>query len=157
MKARLRHPHVQDGAAVWGLARDVGLADLDPSYSYLMWCRDFAATSVVARPTDGGAPLGFVTGYRRPEAADTLFVRQVAVARAARDQGLELAMLEWLAGNVPDLRYVETTVTPDDEPAARLFSAFAAANHGQPHRHALFAPDQFPDSHEPEILFRIRL
>ncbi|MEV0847180.1 diaminobutyrate acetyltransferase [Streptomyces sp. NPDC049954] len=155
--ACLRNPDVRDGSAIWGLAREVGLADLDSPNSYLMWCRDFAATSVVARPTAGGAPLGFVTGYRRPEAADTLFVWQVAVARVARDQGLELAMLEWLAGNVPGLRYMETTIAQDDDPSTRLFSAFAAACCGPPQQQTLFVPDQFPDPHEPEVLLRISL
>lgn len=47
-------PRVEDGAAIWRIARDSKALDLNSSYSYLLWCRDFAATSVVARDADGG-------------------------------------------------------------------------------------------------------
>lgn len=64
---KLDTPRVDDGAAIWRIARDSEVLDLNSSYSYLLWCRDFAATSVVARGADG-EPVGFVTGYLRPEA-----------------------------------------------------------------------------------------
>ena len=75
---RLDHPGVEDGAAIWRIARDSRTLDLNSSYSYLLWCRDFAGTSVVARDA-GGEPVGFVTGYFRPERPHTLVVWQVAV------------------------------------------------------------------------------
>lgn len=39
---RLDHPGVEDGAAIWRIARDSRTLDLNSSYSYLLWCRDFA-------------------------------------------------------------------------------------------------------------------
>ncbi|CAO0837892.1 L-2,4-diaminobutyric acid acetyltransferase OS=Streptomyces microflavus OX=1919 GN=ectA_1 PE=3 SV=1 [Streptomyces microflavus] len=57
---------MEDGAAIWRIARDSEVLDLNSSYSYLLWCRDFAATSAVARGEDG-EPIAFVTGYIRPE------------------------------------------------------------------------------------------
>ncbi|RBL85135.1 diaminobutyrate acetyltransferase, partial [Streptomyces cavourensis] len=57
-------PRVEDGAAIWRIARDSEVLDLNSSYSYLLWCRDFAATSAVARGEDG-EPIAFVTGYIR--------------------------------------------------------------------------------------------
>ena len=46
---RIDRPHVVDGAALWRIAKDSGNLDLNSSYSYLLWCRDFAGTSAVAR------------------------------------------------------------------------------------------------------------
>src|SRR3954453_20075010 len=80
---RIDRPEVADGAALWRIARDSEALDLNSSYSYLLWCRDFAATSAVARGADGN-PVGFLTGYVRPEQPHTLFVWQVAVDAAQR-------------------------------------------------------------------------
>ncbi|MGY5138554.1 diaminobutyrate acetyltransferase, partial [Streptomyces nigrescens] len=41
---KLDTPRVEDGAAIWRIARDSKTLDLNSSYSYLLWCRDFAAT-----------------------------------------------------------------------------------------------------------------
>src|SRR4051812_21947835 len=76
-------PRVEDGAAIWRIARDSEVLDLNSSYSYLLWCRDFAATSVVARGSDG-EPVAFVTGYVRPDRPEALVVWQVAVDHAHR-------------------------------------------------------------------------
>src|ERR1700743_1213544 len=76
-------PRVEDGGALWRIARDSGVLDLNSSYSYLLWCRAFAATWAVAR-ADAGAPIGFVTGYVRPQAPEVLVVWQVAVDRQYR-------------------------------------------------------------------------
>ena len=75
---RIDRPDVADGSALWRIAGDSGTLDLNSSYSYLLWCRDFADTSAVARD-ETGEPVGFVTGYVRPERPDTLLVWQVAV------------------------------------------------------------------------------
>ena len=81
---QIDRPAVADGAALWRIARDSKTLDLNSSYSYLLWCRDFAATSAVARD-ETGQPVGFVTGYTRPERPRTLLVWQVAVDEAFRD------------------------------------------------------------------------
>src|SRR3954469_14238353 len=52
-KYQLDQPGVADGAAIWRIARDSKVLDLNSSYSYLLWCRDFAATSAVARDENG--------------------------------------------------------------------------------------------------------
>jgi L-2,4-diaminobutyric acid acetyltransferase len=72
----LRAPTTEDGAEIWRMARSCGL-DLNSPYLYLMWCRDFADTSVIAEV--GGATAGFVAGYRRPADSATLFVWQIGV------------------------------------------------------------------------------
>lgn len=159
-------PEVGDGPELWRIARDSRKLDLNPAYVYLLWCRDFTASSVVARPdADAGgrggdrhpALAGFVMGYRRPEATGTLLVWQVAVDRPHRGTGLALRMLDHLAARLEPagVRYLEATVTPDNEPSARLFTAFARERGAELDKRELFPARLFPEEHQPEILFRI--
>ena len=64
-----RAPTVTDGPRLWRLAADSGTLDVNSQYSYLLWCRDFSATSVVG--CAGDSVITFVTGYVRPDAPDT--------------------------------------------------------------------------------------
>ncbi|CAM5326364.1 diaminobutyrate acetyltransferase [Streptomyces californicus] len=119
-------PRVEDGAAIWRIARDSKVLDLNSSYSYLLWCRDFAATSAVARG-ENGEPIAFVTGYLRPD-RQTLVVWQVAVDQAHRGKGLAAALLDALTSRVAadqGLSSVETTITPDNTASERLFTSYA--------------------------------
>lgn len=143
---------------MWRIARDSRALDLNSSYSYLLWCRDYSATSVVARDA-AGRPVGFVTGYVRPRQPRTLFVWQVAVDESQRGRGLAAAMLDGLlrrTGEALGVTSLETTVTPDNTPSNRLFTSLAE-RHGAPlARDVLFDAEAFPESgHEPEYLYRI--
>lgn len=156
----LRRPTVADGAALWRIARDSRTLDVNASYAYLLWCRDFSGTSVVA--TVGGEPVGFVTGYLRPDAPDTLMVWQVAVDEARRGRGLARRMLDGLVDAVRSadavgapVRVLETTITADNEASIRLFESFAAGRDAEVVREPLFDAGHFPDGHDAELLFRI--
>lgn len=152
----LEQPTVDDGAQMWRIARDSKVLDLNSSYSYLLWCRDFARTSVVAR--ESGRTVGFVTGYVRPERQRTLVVWQVAVDASCRGRGLAAAMLDTLAGRVAaglGADSLETTVTPDNQPSHRLFTSFGSRHGARVEREVLFDGVQFPDGHDPEVLYRI--
>jgi L-2,4-diaminobutyric acid acetyltransferase len=149
-------PTVEDGAAIWRIARDSRVLDLNSSYSYLLWCRDFAATSLVARDSYG-RPVGFVTGYLRPDRPSTLVVWQVAVDQAHRGRGLAAQMLDALAKRLAALgvHRVETTITPGNDASNRLFASFGRRHGAGVDREVLFAGELFPDGHEPEVLYRI--
>ncbi|MER7413696.1 MULTISPECIES: diaminobutyrate acetyltransferase [Streptomyces] len=155
---KLDTPRVEDGAAIWRIARDSRTLDLNSSYSYLLWCRDFAATSVVARAGDG-EPVGFVTGYLRPERPRTLVVWQVAVDETARGRGLAAAMLDGLTLRAAEefgIEGIETTITPDNVPSNRLFTSYAQRHSAAVAKDVLFDAGLFPeDGHEPEVLYRI--
>ncbi len=155
---RIDRPHVVDGAALWRIAKDSGTLDLNSSYSYLLWCRDFAGTSAVARTADG-EPVGFVTGYLRPERPRTLLVWQVAVDAAQRGRGLAAALLDGLTLRVAGqsgLTSVETTITPGNTASERLFTSYAARHGATVEREVLFDTEHFPDGpHDPEVLYRI--
>jgi L-2,4-diaminobutyric acid acetyltransferase len=154
----LESPRVEDGAAMWRIARDSEVLDLNSPYSYLLWSRDFAATSLVARGADG-EPVAFVTGYMRPDRPGTLVVWQIAVDAEYRGRGLAGVLLDALTARVAP-EALETTVTPDNTASGRLFAAYAA-RHGLPlEREVLFDGDLFPDAsdgadHLPEVLHRI--
>ncbi|MFD8914054.1 diaminobutyrate acetyltransferase [Streptomyces sp. NPDC059575] len=151
-------PAVTDGAALWRLAKESKTLDLNSSYSYLLWCRDFAGTSAVARGADG-EPVGFVTGYVRPDRPHTLLVWQVAVDDAHRGRGIAAALLDGLTARLAAERGitgVETTITPGNTASERLFTSFAARHGVAPERETLFPAELFPDGpHDPEVLYRI--
>jgi L-2,4-diaminobutyric acid acetyltransferase len=155
---RIDHPEVADGAALWRIAKDSGTLDLNSSYSYLLWCRDFAGTSAVARD-EQGVPVGFVTGYVRPDQPDTLLVWQVAVDGAHRGRGLAAALLDGLTARVAQeqpMTAVETTITPGNTASERLFTSYAHRHGADVEREVLFQAGQFPDGpHDLEVLYRI--
>jgi L-2,4-diaminobutyric acid acetyltransferase len=144
---------VDDGVECWRLAVATQVLDVNSRYAYLLWFRDFAATSIVAKMN--GEIVGFVSGYRRPDERRTLVVWQVAVAEQARGQGLAAAMLDCLFEGVPDANHLETTITPDNAGSIALFRAFAKRYDSEVRRNELFGPDLLGAGHEPEILFRI--
>jgi L-2,4-diaminobutyric acid acetyltransferase len=151
-------PSVTDGAALWRIAKASETLDLNSSYSYLLWCRDFAGTSAVARGADG-TPVGFVTGYVRPERPRTLLVWQVAVDGAYRGRGIAAALLDELTARLGaecGINAVETTITPDNTASDRLFTSYAARHGASVTREVLFDAGLFPDGpHASEVLYRI--
>lgn len=146
-------PEILESEACWRIAADTGVLDVNSRYAYALWCRDFAATSVVARLD--GEVIGFVTGYRRPDRPATLFVWQVAVAAIARGRGVAAAMLDSLFDHVPDIDHLETTISPDNAASMALFTAFAGRQDAEVARSELFGHDVLGADHQPEILFRI--
>jgi L-2,4-diaminobutyric acid acetyltransferase len=149
------HPSVADGAPIWRIVRDSGKLDLNSSYAYLLWCRDFADTSLVAREDD--KVVGFVLGYHRREVEATAVVWQVAVDSSQRGRGLAGQLLDELFSRLTavETRYLETSITPDNAASIALFSSFAKRWSAEMAESQLFAASDFPDEHEPERLYRI--
>ncbi|WP_181798740.1 diaminobutyrate acetyltransferase [Streptomyces sp. WELS2] len=154
----IESPATSDGAALWRIAKESKTLDLNSSYSYLLWCRDFAGTSVVARGADG-EPVGFVTGYLRPGRPRTLLVWQVAVDASHRGCGIAARLLDGLTARLVAERGItelETTITPGNTASERLFTSFAERHGARVRREVLFPADLFPGgSHDPEVLYHI--
>lgn len=146
-------PEITDGAALRDLAAASKALDVNSRYAYLLWCRDFFNTSVVARYD--GRVVGFVIGYRRPDDLRTLMVWQVAVDAAARGLGVAGQMLDALFDAVPDVDHLETTITPSNSGSVALFTGFARRRGAAVSRTELFGSDVLGDAHEPELLYRI--
>ena len=145
---------------MWRVARDSQTLDLNSSYSYLLFARDFAHSCRVAVQDD--RVVGFVLGYRRPDDPTRLFVWQVAVDADQRGRGLSGRMLDDLsqlgftvrlvtaAGDDDPIRWVETTITDDNIASQRLFASFARRWNVGESVEPLFEADHFPDGHDPE-------
>ena len=152
----VRPPTVKDAAAIWRLVRDSGVLDLNSPYSYLILCRHFAETCLVAEMR--GEIVGFVTAYRPPVTSNVIFVWQVGVARSMRGRGLGLTILEALVRKevANGVSFLEATVTPSNAPSQALFRALAQRLHTQCVETPCFPTHLFPDeTHEAEDLFRI--
>ncbi|MBB4687898.1 diaminobutyrate acetyltransferase [Amycolatopsis jiangsuensis] len=158
-KHLIESPTKADGADLWRIARDSQKLDLNSPYAYLLWCRDFAETSVVARVD--GAAVGFVIAYRRPSEPAAALVWQVAVDASQRGKGLAGKLLDGLYTRLVEngVRYLETTITPDNEASIRLFTSFAKRWNTTLESSRLLESADFPDDgeggHEPEDLYRI--
>ncbi|MCX5388659.1 diaminobutyrate acetyltransferase [Streptomyces sp. NBC_00094] len=151
-------PTIEDGAELWRIARGSGELDLNSPYSYLLWCRDFADTTSVARDASG-RPIGFVTGYVRPDAPETLFVWQIAVEGSHRGSGVAGTLLDALSARVAaeqGVSRVEATVTPGNLASDRLFRSYARRHGAEVTQEVLFPPAAFPAAgHDSEVLYRI--
>lgn len=150
-----RKPQISDGVRLWEIAKDSQVLDLNSSYSYLLWCRDFQDTSIVATADD--RVVGFVTGYVRPEVPATLFVWQVAVDEDQWGRGLAGRMLSHLLDHVAlqGVWKLETTISPDNAASIALFTSVAHRRGCEITKSELFSPNDFPDGHEAEDLFTI--
>lgn len=152
----LREPRKTDGAAIHRLVRACPPLDLNSPYAYLLLCTHHAATCVVAG--QAAEPAGFVSAYRPPAQADTVFIWQVAVAPVARGKGLALQMLEHLLARpaLAGCRWLETTVTPSNAASRRVFESLATRLNAQCAERTFFSKEDFQDPHhEPEMLIRI--
>lgn len=150
-----RVPTVDDGIRLWEIASDSQVLDVNSSYSYVLWCHDFATTSIVAE-VDGRA-VGFVTGYRRQSDPSTLMVWQVAVDDEVRGHGIAAKMLHELFDRVnrQGMVAMHTTISPDNVPSQRLFASVAKTRGLRFERRDLFAANAFPDFHEREDLYML--
>lgn len=152
----LRSPTDSDGMAVHKLIAESPPLDTNSAYCNLIQCAHFAQTSVLAETA--GETVGFISGHRIPARSDTLFVWQVAVSAKGRGQGLAGRMLAAILdrpGN-EDIRYLETTVTADNEASWALFESFARKRGADLERSVFFDRDQhFGGTHDTEVLARI--
>lgn len=155
-KTRIAPPEVSQGGDIWRIAKKASELDLNSSYMYLLFARDFAETCRVSIVDD--EVVGFVLAYRRAEDPECLFVWQVAVDEQFRGEGLARRMLDDLIGSSHEdapIRTVETTVTDDNIASRRLFRRLADRWGAELTTRALFDESHFPDDHETERLHEI--
>lgn len=152
----LRVPVKADGHAIHGLVADCPPLDLNSMYTYLLLCEHFTDTCVVAQYD--GKPEGFVSAYIPPAKPDVLFVWQVAVHARNRGRGLGRQMLDSLLNraHLKGIRYIETTVAPDNPASRRMFDGLARSLNTSIQETALFGRDLFGiQAHQDEPLLRI--
>lgn len=128
---------------------------LDPNsiYCNLLQCSHFADTAVAV--FDDEQLVGFVSGYILPNKPDTLFVWQVVIAKQARGKGLAKRMLRHLLDREAcnEVRYLETTITPDNEASWALFRSLARELDTELNSEVFFERDShFGGEHDDEHL-----
>ena len=121
----LRTPTLSDGMEVFRLVERCPPLDANSSYCNFLQCGHFAQTSVAAEMN--GELVGFISGYKKPEQQDTLFVWQVAIDERARGQGLASKMLLHILQrpNCQSVNHLETTITEDNKGSWALFERLA--------------------------------
>jgi L-2,4-diaminobutyric acid acetyltransferase len=154
---RIVVPRSDHAAEMWRVARDSVTLDLNPSYAYLVYCRDFGKTTRVA--IVNGKIVGYVMGHIRPENPRHLFVWQIAIDDNHRGRGLAGKLLDALFQDLAvsdGIHSIETTITDDNEASQRLFASFARRWEKAPMTvDPLFESEHFPDSHDAEQLYEI--
>jgi len=98
-------------------------------------------------------------GYCPPTHPDAFFCWQVGVTEAARGRRIAQRMMEELCrglGKTAGVKYLEATVTPDNEASRRLFQGFGRRA-GCPVEvtEDHFPQGMFPPGHDAEGLFRV--
>ncbi|HEX5514930.1 MAG TPA: diaminobutyrate acetyltransferase [Gammaproteobacteria bacterium] len=152
---QLRPPDVADGSEIWRIVKDSGTLDLNSAYLYLLLCKDFPQTCVVAE--QNGRLVGFATGYRPPERDDVIFLWQIGVDAALRGQGLGKRLLTRFLDSegARGTSYLETTISPSNQASQKLFRGLARDLGTECQVSPCFTADQFPNGHEAEDLYRI--
>lgn len=154
IEVTLQHPTSHDGASVNQLIADCPPLDTNSVYCNLLQCSHFAETSIIAK--SGANAVGFTSGYRIPARLEVLFVWQIAVSKEARGQGLASRLLQAQLDACQGVRFIETTITKDNDASRALFRAFAEKNGGTVEEFPHFDKiDHFQDKHDSEFLIRI--
>ena len=150
----IRTPTAEDALEVHTLVKDCPPLDVNSEYCYLLLCSHFADTCTIAE--SAGRIIGFQTGYREPQAPNTLFIWQIAVGSEGRGKGLGKRMIEHLLGRFPDIEYLEQTVTRSNTASRALFESVARKLNAEVDQSMMFGEKHFGSSaHEPEYLLRI--
>ncbi|QKG86040.1 diaminobutyrate acetyltransferase [Kroppenstedtia pulmonis] len=153
---QFRKPKEDDGSAIWNLVKKTQVLDLNSSYSYLMICKYFRDTCVIAESE--GQIVGFVSAFIPPASKNSVFVWQVAVDTSQRGKGLGKALLIELLNRKTchSVSYLETTVTPSNIPSQSLFKSIAHELDTDCQISECFPENFFPDEHhESEWTYRI--
>jgi L-2,4-diaminobutyric acid acetyltransferase len=152
---KIRKPCADDGVAIHQLIQQSPPLDLNSTYLYLLQTTHFAETCVVAELD--GQPKAFLSGYIKPGTTDTFFLWQVAVGDDLRGQGMAKQLLNAVLSRevCSAVKYLETTITPDNEASWGLFRSFARERNTRLEDSVFFTREQLGGKHDPEVLVRI--
>jgi len=151
-----REPIANDGPALYELVQRCKPLDLNSRYCYLILCKHFSSTCVVAEHQ--GVVLGCMTAYVPPDQPDTLFVWQIAVDASLRGQGVAKRLLAEVLARpaLQGIRFVEATVNPSNDASRNIFKSLARQYDCEINETLLFAEDLLGDGeHEQENLIRV--
>ena len=151
-----RHPRPEDGQEIWRLVKETGVLDLNSAYCYLLLCKQFSNTCMVAEIS--GELAGFVTAYKIPDNETTLFIWQTGIAKHLRGKGIaKKLILELLAmDSCINVEQIQATVSPSNTASMALFRALARNLNTKFTEEEYFDSTLFPgQQHEKENLVTV--
>jgi L-2,4-diaminobutyric acid acetyltransferase len=152
----IRKPNADDGWGVYELIKSCPPLDVNSRYHALVQCDHFAETCIVAER--GGQIIGWISGHVIPGKNPELFIWQVAVSSDARGLGLGKRMLKHILERpaLSEVRYLHTTVTPDNEASWGMFKSLARDLDAPIGTTVMFESDaHFQGAHDDEVLLQI--
>lgn len=155
-KITYRTPALEDAAEIWKMVDEAAALDVNSGYAYFMVARNFSASSVVAEVD--GEVAGMVTAYPLPSDPTRLFVWQVNVRDDYQGLGIARGMLEEILTreDCATVRYIETTVAPDNPASEALFRRIAKDFMCGIEEVEVYKDELFPDAeHQSERVFVI--
>lgn len=125
IRLKFRSPATDDASEIWRLVVESGVLDSNSAYLYLLLCRDFRETCLVATRDD--EVVGFVTGYRMPSDPSVLFIWQIGVATTEKRKGIASRLLAELIRHcgIDTLSAIEATVSPSNVASRKLFESLS--------------------------------
>ncbi|PJM98604.1 diaminobutyrate acetyltransferase [Streptomyces sp. CB01201] len=155
VRHQFRTPRVEDAHTLWQMVDQSDALDNNSPYYYALWCRDFAATSLVATVEDD--IVAFLTGYFRPDEPDTYLVWQEATKPCHGIPFLGVKLFERAADRAVEqgARFIEATVSADNKAIIMVLKKVAKRYSADVHTQILFPSDLFPGEHHDEVLYRI--
>lgn len=146
----IRKPELTDGKSIYNLVFQCPPLEVNSLYSYLLICSHFDDTSAVAEINQ--ELVGYTSGYINPHKSDTIFIWQVAVKKEVRDGGIAQNMLLDILKreDLNKVKYIETTVTPDNQASKSLFSRIATKMDVDIEEAPFFLPNDFGKLKHPE-------
>ena len=149
-------PKSEDGAAVHDLIAACPPLDTNSLYMNLIQTTHFAETCALAR--EDGEVIGWVSGHIPPEEPDVFFLWQVAIGEKARGKRIPKRLVADIFSrpSCKDVRYLKTTITPDNEASWGLFKSLARWLEAPLKDTKFFDKDtHFKGRHDSEILVTI--
>lgn len=149
-------PKPEHAVAVHDLVAACPPLDRNSLYANLLQCSHFASTCALALRND--EVVGWVSGYRPPTKSSTWFLWQVAVAPVMRGQRLARRLIDDILARpaCAGVRFIETTITPDNDASWRLFRGVADGFGASMTQEVAFDRDRhFAGRHDTEMLVRI--
>ena len=99
----------------------------------------------------------FVSGYRKPDYPQTLFIWQVVTAHHYRGKGLGRLLIETILAEEAGFTALETTITADNQASWRLFESLSNKHAGALQSVPFFTrQEHFNHQHDTEHLVRIQ-
>ncbi|OAS16109.1 diaminobutyrate acetyltransferase [Paenibacillus oryzisoli] len=141
---------------MWQRVKDSQKLDVNSTYCYIMLSEYFTDTCLVAEIDK--EIVGFVTSLIRPSNPEVLFVWQIAVSTEYQGKGIAYSLLRDLitGASCTQVRYIETTISPNNAASNRLFRKFAVEIDAPLLESEGFSSHLFPgDIHEDERLIQI--